>query len=183
MEDQDYGIGSRVRHPEFGEGVVINVKNKTYTVVFIRAGKMDISRLNNALETIEMVEPDTDLVSMSDIERSLINIIKRYSDIQETVPLGQKWIGGKIVLHPGNTSLKPKEISIDNFFHKVIMLRDRVRVMEQRINAHPHMNDEEKVNLQQYITRIYGSLTTFNDLFKNKEDQFVGDKGKENNAD
>lgn len=183
MEDQDYGIGSRVRHPEFGEGVVINVKSKTYTVVFMRAGKMDISRHNNALETIEMVEADTDLVSMSDIERSLINIIKRYSDIQETVPMGQKWIGGKIVIHPGNTNLKPKEITIENFFHKVVMLRDRLRVMEQRINAHPQMNDEEKVNLQQYITRIYGSLTTFNDLFKNKEDQFVGDKGKNGGHD
>jgi len=80
-------------------------------------------------------------------------------------------------LIPGEAGLKPKEIPIETFFHKIVMLRDRLRVMEQRINA-SDLSDEEKVNLQQYITRIYGSLTTFNILFKNKEDNFVGEKGE-----
>lgn len=179
MEQEELGIGSRVSHPEFGDGVVINVKNRTYEIVFVRSGRMEISKFQNALTVIEVVEPDTDLVSKSEMEVSLINILKRYSDLQEVIPLGQKWIGGKIIMQPGNTSLKGKEIPIDAFFHKIVMLRDRLRVMEQRINSHSIMTDEDKVNMQQYITRIYGSLTTFNDLFKNKEDNFVGDKGGE----
>lgn len=177
--EEDLGIGSRVRHPEFGEGVVINVRNKTYTVVFIRSGKMEVSKSINALEVIETIEPDTDLVSFVQMERALMTLLNRYSDVQQTVPLGDKWTGGKMVLYPGKTDMKPTELPIDKFFHKIVMLRDRLRVMEQKVNANAKMTDEEKVDLQQYITRIYGSLTTFNVLFKNKEDNFVGQAGKD----
>jgi len=80
-----------------------------------------------------------------------------------------------MVLYPGDKALKEKEIPVETFFHKIVMIRDRVRVMEQRINS-SNLTDEEKFDLEQYITRIYGSLTTFNVLFKNKEDQFTGEK-------
>ena len=84
-----------------------------------------------------------------------------------------------MLLQPFDKTHKPKEIPIDIFFHKIVMLRDRLRVMEQQINAHKILSGEDKLNLQQYITRIYGSLTTFNVLFKNKEHWFIGDKGPE----
>jgi hypothetical protein len=122
---EELGIGSRVRHPEFGIGVVINVKAKTYTVVFTEKGRLEVSRNFNALEVIEAAEHDSDLVSFAEVERSLTNIIKRYSDIQETVPMGQKWTGGKIVLVPGNPNMQGKEIPIDVFFNKIIMVRRR----------------------------------------------------------
>ena len=90
------------------------------------------------------------------------------------MPLGDKWDGGTLILKPQDSDLKPKEMTIDSFFHKIVMVRDRLRVMEQRINS-SKLSDEEKVNLQQYITRIYGSLTSFNVLFKYKEDNFKGE--------
>jgi len=174
---EEAGIGSRVRHPEFGEGVIINIKPKTYLIVFMQRGKIEVSKSYTNLEITDFVEPETDLVSLSEVERIFTNIIKRYSDIQETVPIGDKWKGGKFILQPANTNLKGKEVPVEVFFNKIIMLRDRLRVMEQRINASDKLGEEDKVNLQQYLTRIYGSLTTFNVLFKNDEDHFVGEKG------
>ena len=82
-----------------------------------------------------------------------------------------------MLLQPKDHHLKPKEIPVEDFFHKIVMLRDRLRVLEQNINSHKKLSDEDKVNMQQYITRCYGSLTTFNVLFKNKEQYFIGDKG------
>ena len=175
--DMEPGIGSRVRHPEFGSGVVINVKPKTYLIVFMEKGKVEVAKNITSLEVIDCIEPDSDQVSLSDVERILLDIIKSHSDLQETVPLGEKWKAGKMILQPADPSLKPKEMPIESFFHKIIMLRDRLRVMEQRINSSKNLNEEEKINLQQYLTRIYGSLTTFNVLFKQTEHQFVGDKG------
>jgi hypothetical protein len=169
------GIGSRVKHPQMGKGVIVQVRSDAYEIGFIEYGVKLIKRDYEGLEIIEAVEPPEDLVSHEDIEKSLIRVLTRFSDVQQTVPLGQKWTGGKMVLYPGDKSLKEKEIPIETFFHKIVMIRDRVRVMEQRINA-SDLTDEEKVDLEQYITRIYGSLTTFNVLFKNKEDQFRGEK-------
>jgi hypothetical protein len=120
-----------------------------------------------------------ELETISDVERSLLKILRMWSDVNEIVPLGDKWKGGVMLLQPADKSQKPKEVPVDVFFHKIVMLRDRLRVMEQQINAHKILSDEEKVNLQQYITRIYGTLTTFNVLFKNKEHWFVGEKGGE----
>ncbi|MEI7523026.1 MAG: hypothetical protein WCJ95_01785 [Mariniphaga sp.] len=175
MSEKILGVGSRVKHPQMGKGVIVQIRSDAYEIGFIDFGVKQIMRDYQGLEIIEEVETPSDLATYEKIEKSLTRVLRKFSDIQETVPLGQKWTGGRMVLYPGDKSLKEKEIPIETFFHKIVMVRDRVRVMEQRINA-SNLTDEEKVDLEQYITRIYGSLTTFNVLFKNKEEQFVGEK-------
>lgn len=91
--------------------------------------------------------------------------------------LGQRWEGGEVILKPGKEGTQEKRIPIEQLFSKVVMIRDKLRVLEQKINAHPKLASEEKVQMQQYITGCYGSLTTFNILFADKKDNFVGQKG------
>lgn len=171
------GIGSRVKHPDYGLGVVLNIKGIHYQITFVNEGKKDIHRFEHNLEIIEAIETPDDLISSLEMERTLIGILRLWTEIPEHVSLGSKWTGGKMILQPGDKNMANKEIPIDAFFHKIVMLRDRLRVLEQRINSHDKLSDEEKVNMQQYITKVYGSLTTFNVLFKFPHDQFVGEKG------
>ncbi|QKX06487.1 hypothetical protein HN014_16720 [Aquimarina sp. TRL1] len=170
------GIGSRIKHPTYGLGVVTNVTSRMYWVTFIDNG-LETIEIEDEFEVIEGVEDEVDSVSFSDVERILRDVLKRYSDVSEIVPIADKWKGGNLILEPGDTNLSPKELPIDTFFHKIVMVRDRLRVMEQKINS-SGLDEKEKIDLQQYITRIYGSLTTFNVLFKNKSQNFVGSKSK-----
>jgi len=166
------GIGSRISHNEFGKGVVTNVTSKHYWITFIENGLETID-LDSEFDVIEATEDDVDTVSFYEVESSLVEILKKWSDASEVVPIADKWKGGKLILEPGDINLQSKEIKIDDFFHKITMVRDRLRVMEQKVNS-SNLEEQEKIDLQQYITRIYGSLTTFNVLFKLKEQQFKG---------
>ncbi|NQZ43676.1 MAG: hypothetical protein HRT65_05145 [Flavobacteriaceae bacterium] len=170
------GIGSRIDHPEYGKGVVTNVSSQHYWVTFITNGLETIA-LDSEFEVIERADDDVDTVSLFDVESSLVSILKKWGDTHERVALADKWKGGKLILEPGE-DLAAKEMPIATFFHKVVMVRDRLRVMEQKINSSKTLDDQDKVELQQYITRIYGSLTSFNVLFKNDSDRFVGEKSK-----
>lgn len=176
MENKELlGIGSRVKHPAYGDGVVVRLHKAAYEVAFMTYGlKMVGKEFSNW--TVVAAEPAATGVTFNEVEKSLAKVLRAFSDITEVVPLGDRWEGGTMILKPSDDSLKSKEIPIETFFHKIVMVRDRLRVMEQRINASKNLSDEEKVNLEQYITRIYGSLTTFNVLFKYKEHQFHGER-------
>jgi hypothetical protein len=177
MNDNILGIGSRVKHSAFGEGVVIGVDVAAYNVCFMQFGIKLVGKTYDSWEIIEAI-PYEEVSAFNEAEKSLMKILRKWSDITEEVSLGDKWIGGTMELKPADEGLKSKEIPIETFFHKIVMVRDRIRVMEQRINSSKDLSDEDKFNLQQYITRIYGSLTTFNVLFHYKEDHFTGDKSK-----
>lgn len=110
--------------------------------------------------------------------RSLIRSVVRDELEITRAPLAEKWVGGTMILKPGKPGVQEKEIPIDAFFHKVVMLRDRLRVLEQQINSNEKLTEAEKISMQQYITRCYGSLTTFNVLFKEKADYFIGAKSE-----
>lgn len=173
-ENQVLGVGSRVKHPAYGDGVVIFVDVAAYRVCFMLYGIKNVGKNFADWEVIEAIE-HSETAAFTEAEQALMKILRVYNGMNETVELGDKWVDGNLILSPGDTSLKSKEMPIDTFFHKIVMVRDRLRVMEQRINS-SKMTDEEKVNLQQYITRIYGSLTSFNVLFKYKDDHFKGEK-------
>lgn len=177
MEQTTLGIGTRLQHTHHGPGVIVGVKYATYLISFINAGVKEIDKTDDKLDEIIPENVSAEVETQNETEKSLLKILKMWGGITENVPLGDKWHGGMILLQPADKSLKPKEIPIDDFFHKIVMLRDRLRVLEQNINSSKNLSDEEKVNIQQYITRCYGSLTTFNVLFRNKEQHFVGEKG------
>lgn len=170
------GIGSRLNHKDYGKGVVTNVTSQYYWVTFIDNGLETID-LDSDFEVIEAADDDVDTVSFYEVEKSLKEILKKWSDVSEVITIADKWKGGKLIMEPSDTNLQNKELPIDTFFHKITMVRDRLRVMEQKINS-SNLEEQEKVDLQQYITRSYGSLTSFNVLFKLKSQQFVGQKSK-----
>jgi hypothetical protein len=176
MKIQSLTVGLRVKHPQYGTGTVKAVSEHLAEI-----------RFDDALRSIDPdlgeVTPAEPSMAVSGLEVSLRQFVE--STIETVVDklgvekpdavvdeLGARWQKGKIVLHPADPTLQTKEIPIEVFFHKVVGLRNQLRVLEQKINAHSVLSDGEKVEMQQYISRCYGSLTTFNLLFKTKEGQF-----------
>lgn len=178
MDQLTLGIGTRLQHTQHGPGVIVGIRYATYLISFIHLGIKEIDKNDTHLDEIIPENVSVEVETQSDMEKSLLKILRLWGGINELVPLGDRWKNGTMLLQPADKSQKPKEIPIDVFFHKLVMARDRLRVLEQQLNAHKGLSDEEKVNLQQYITRIYGTFTTFNVLFKNKEHWFVGDKSE-----
>jgi len=177
--DRELNVGTRIDHPRYGEGIISRNTNLIYKVIFVRGGEIEFLKSSFEADIIEendampLNEPR---LNVKEFEKTLKFIFDRYNGLEHKVELGSKWEGGTLTITPGNPNLQAKEIPIETFFHKIVMVRDRLRVLEQNINSHTGLSDEDKVNLQQYITRIYGSLTSFNVLFSDKEDFFVGSK-------
>jgi hypothetical protein len=172
-------LGAKIEHPSYGEGVIFNQDGDYWRVFFAEHGEKEFDKSFDGWTVLEegMESSGADLSDITTaVEQVFEEHIYRIEQHIEPAPveLGNRWDGGMLLLQPEDTSLQAKEVPIETFFHKIVMVRDRLRVMEQQINAQDKLTDEDKVNLQQYITRIYGSLTTFNVLFKYKDDHFKG---------
>lgn len=170
------GPGSKVTHTHFGKGIIVDTTSEAYLIWFkSQQGTKQVSKDYEGLQITEAVEAaGSGAITIADIEEALDNILERRLHEMQLVPMGNKWTGGTVLLKPGDDTLQIKEIPIDTFFHKIVMVRDRLRLIEQKVNAHKTLTPEEKVDLQQYITGIYGSLTTFNVLFRDSHHQFKG---------
>jgi hypothetical protein len=177
MDPLTLGIGTRLQHTQHGPGVIVGVKYATYLIAFIHHGIKEIDKTDSGLDEIIPENVTAEVETVSAVEKSLLKILRQWGEVSELVQMGDRWKGGTMLLQPADKTQKPKEIPVEVFFHKIVMLRDRLRVLEQQVNAHKLLSDEDKVNLQQYVTRIYGTLTTFNVLFKEKEHWFTGEKG------
>jgi hypothetical protein len=169
----DFLKGDLVRHEEYGVG-------RVETAAKPGAGGCDVFFPRLDKETLVAAD---DLQALSEAETAAYELVKlAVHELREAelpaIELGTRWQGGEMLLKPADASQTTKSVPIETLFHKIVMVRDRLRVMEAQINGHKVLTDAEKVELQQYITRIYGSLTTFNILFKEKKDHFVGQKGE-----
>ena len=171
-------VGSRIEHQKYGEGIIAGVLASLYKVSFFGKGIIEISTDPTDWVVLESYRNEQDQVDVYDLRYTLKKVLEEYSAISEPVLMGEKWKKGMLILQPADKALKPKEIPVETFFHKIVMLRDRLRVLEQKINAHKVLEDSEKIEMQQYITRIYGSLTSFNVLFRYPTDYFVGEKSE-----
>jgi hypothetical protein len=176
MKIEALHIGMTVQHPQLGTGTVKAIAATTADVQF-NDGLRTISPEASGLKP---AEPQADIsgltVSLTQfIEQTVAAVADRIGieKPEEVVEqLGVRWHRGTMVLRPADPTLQTKDVPLETFFHKIVMMRNNFRVLEQKINSHPQLTDAEKIDMQQYISRCYGSMTTFNILFKNQEDQF-----------
>jgi hypothetical protein len=169
-------IGMKVRHPQYGVGTVRSLTEHTAEIAFDDAPRT-VAPASSDLEPAEAT------ATVSELQLPLANLIRDTAHaVVEALGLEQKdvvveglanrWQRGTLVMQSADTSLQPKEVPLETFFHKIVMIRNNLRVLEQKVNASDKLSDADKFDLQQYITRCYGSLTTFNILFKDRDDQF-----------
>ena len=166
----------KIRHPAYGVGSVVGITEHTADILF-EDGKRTISPESSAIEPAEAIATvsGTEMPLKQLIERTVGAFVDRLGiEKPENVrgEMALRFHKGTIVIQPADKSLQSKEIDIDTFFHKVVMMRNQLRVLEQKLNAHDKLTEAEKVEMQSYITRCYGTMTTFNVLFREKDAGF-----------
>lgn len=177
MKIESLRIGMKVRHPQYGTGIVKTISEAVADIQFDDGARRTVAPEPSGLEPAEpqiavsgLSVPLSQFINQT-LESAIAKLgLQKPDDVVEK--LGLRWHGGKAVLHPSDPTLQTKEVPLEVLFHKIVMVRNNLRVLEQKINAHEKLSDGEKVEMQQYITKSYGSFTTFNILFKDKEDQF-----------
>lgn len=176
MKIEALHLGMRVRHPQYGLGVVKTINETTADIQF-DDGRRAVAPEPSGLEP---AEPQAAIRGLDQplplfIQQTVSATIEKLGLEKPDAAadkIGARWHHGRMVLHPSDPALQTKEVPIEVFFHKIVMMRNQLRVLEQKINGHEKLSDAEKVEMEQYITRCYGSMTTFNILFREKEDQF-----------
>lgn len=176
MNIESLHIGQEIRHPQYGLGIIKTITERSADIQFQDGRRTVDPRVSD----IEPAEPE---VALTGLTKPLSQLLRE--TVRQTIEglglerpdeivegLGGRWQGGKLVMQPADPSLQAKEVPLEVFFHKIVGLRNQLRVLEQKINSHAQLNDADKVELQQYISRCYGALTTFNILFRSREDHF-----------
>ena len=169
-EPPRFGIGTIIKHHHLGRGRIAGYDGPFYIVHF----KGESKKIPFTYRDMEAVEPQMD-PELSRIREVVQQVLGDYGWIETELEMGTRWIGGTMRLIPGKEGTQPKDIPIEAFLKKVIAVREKLRVLEQKINNHPNLSQEEKIELEAYVTRCYGSLTTFNVLFADKDSQFKGE--------
>jgi hypothetical protein len=177
MKIQSMRFGMKVKHPAYGLGTVKSIAEHVVEIRFddgaVRAVSPESAQLQPAEAVAEVTGLEIPLERMiQQVATAVVNELGLEKNDETVDIMGGRWHDGLLILRPADTSLQPKEIPVETFFHKIVMMRNNLRVLEQKINGHENLSDAEKVEIQQYITRCYGSMTTFNVLFRHKEDQF-----------
>ncbi len=166
----------KVRHPQYGVGVVRSLTEQTAEISFddaprtIAPASSDLQPAESTATLSELQMPLAALIC--EIAQATVDALGLEKADTVVEGLANRWQRGTLVMQSADSSLQPKEVPLETFFHKIVMIRNNLRVLEQKVNASDKLSDADKFELQQYITRCYGSLTTFNILFKNKDDQF-----------
>ena len=177
MKIEALHVGMQVKHPNYGTGTVKTIGETTADILFneglktISPAASDLQRAEAQVSVTGLEQPLAGFVE--DTVRAAIRELGLERPEGEVEELAPRWHNGVCLLRPADPSLQAKEVPLEVFFHKIVMMRNNLRVLEQKINGHEKLSDAEKVDFQQYITRCYGSMTTFNVFFRNKEDQFT----------
>ena len=177
MKIESLCIGMKVRHPQYGVGTVKALQERTAEIRF-DDGQRTVDPLTAELQPAEpqvavtgLNRPLEDFIE--DTTRAVVQAMGVERPDSLVGELAARWRHGRLVLHSSDPTLQTKEVPIEVFFHKIVMMRNNLRVLEQKINGLEKLDEAEKIEMQQYITRCYGSMTTFNLLFRTKEDQFT----------